>query len=24
VDIGLGYSNLSDELTFSANLGYWF
>ncbi len=24
VDIGLGYSDLSDDLTFSANLGYWF
>ncbi|MEN6455441.1 MAG: patatin-like phospholipase family protein [Prolixibacteraceae bacterium] len=24
VDIGMGYSGLSDELTFSANLGYWF
>ncbi|WP_423127086.1 patatin-like phospholipase family protein [Gaoshiqia sp. Z1-71] len=24
MDIGMGYSNLSDELSFSANLGYWF
>lgn len=24
VDVGIGYSDLNDELTFSANLGYWF
>ncbi|MGV8091487.1 MAG: patatin-like phospholipase family protein [Mangrovibacterium sp.] len=24
VDVGVGYSDLNDKLTFSANLGYWF
>ncbi|MGD9929345.1 MAG: patatin-like phospholipase family protein [Mangrovibacterium sp.] len=24
VDIGIGYSDLNEDLTFSANLGYWF
>jgi len=24
VDVGIGYSDLNDKLTFSANLGYWF
>ncbi len=24
IDVGLGYSGMNKELTFSANLGYWF